>query len=404
MTRRRFYLLIVILGALTALPPFSIDLYLPGFPTIASSFGIDTARVSLSLSSFFVGISLGQVLYGPLIDRFGRKPPLYAGLLLYLGASAGCYFAPTIEMLIVFRFVQAVGSCAAGVVSTAMVRDMFPVDQNAKIFSLLLLVLGASPMIAPTVGGFISQTFGWRAIFLALMILVSLIILVVATLLPESHKADPSVSLRAKPILRRFWTVLKNPQFFTYAIGGGIAYSGLFAYVSASPSIYLEGYRVSNTTYGWVFAVLSVGFVVVSQSNRFLSRYYKAESIVLGCVASMLTISLLFLMGLKAGWFGIVGVSIFLFILLSCIGISNPVAAALSLAPFEKNAGTAASLFGLIRWGTAGLSSIVVSFFKNDTAIPLAGILAGTALLSLIILWLGTTMSHQSLAKPSKAA
>jgi DHA1 family bicyclomycin/chloramphenicol resistance-like MFS transporter len=150
MTQKKYYSLILILGSLTALGPFSIDMYLPGFPAIAADLRTNTSMVALSLSSFFIGISAGQLLYGPLLDRFGRKKPLYIGLLVYILASAGCAFATSIDALIILRFIQALGSCAATVTAVAMVRDLFPVKENAKVFALLMLVLGASPMIAPT--------------------------------------------------------------------------------------------------------------------------------------------------------------------------------------------------------------------------------------------------------------
>ena len=389
MTKSRYYTLIIILGALTALGPFSIDMYLPGFPDIAKSFGVSTARVTLSLSSFFLGISIGQVLYGPLIDRYGRKIPLYAGLIVYIIASAGCYFASSIEMLTGFRFVQAVGSCAAGVVSMAMVRDLFPLESNAKIFSLLLLVLGASPMVAPSVGAIITSSFGWQAIFVILSLMTFVILLTVYFFLPESRTPDKSFSLKPKPILKGFWDVLSHPRFATFAFGGGIAFSGLFAYVSDSPTIFIEGYGVSNRTYGWLFAILAIGFVCASQLNRLLSNYFRPEQIITGAIACMVICSSLLLYGLNQGWFGIVGTAVIIFIFLSCIGILNPIAAALSMAPFEKNAGSAASLYGLIQWGIAGLSSIAVSMFKSKTPVPLALTMASTALLSLVIIYLG---------------
>lgn len=152
MSTKTYFLLILLLGSLTALGPFSIDMYLPGFPAIARDLHTTAAKVSLSLSGYFIGISLGQLLYGPLLDRFGRKPPLYVGLIVYILASAGCAAATSIEGLIIVRLIQAIGSCAAAVASVAMVRDLFPIKDNAKVFSLLLLVVGASPMIAPTVG------------------------------------------------------------------------------------------------------------------------------------------------------------------------------------------------------------------------------------------------------------
>lgn len=331
-------------------------MYLPAFPAIGRSFGINTGRVTLSLSSFLLGISLGQVLYGPLLERFGRKKPLYAGLCLYLTATAGCYFAPSIDVLIYRRFLQAVGSCAAGVVSMTMVRDLFPVKDTAKIYSLLLLVLGASPMIAPTIGGFISAAFGWQAIFVTLFLLALLILVAAYTVLPESRQSNASYSLRAKPILLGFWQVINVPQFITYALGGGIASSGMFAYIAASPSIFMEDYGVSNQTYGWLFAIVTIGFVGLSQFNRLFSKYYKAEQIVLGAVICMAIISIMLLYGLTQGWVGIVGTASLIFIFLGCVGIINPHAAALSMAPFDNNAGSAASLFGLIQWGIAGLS------------------------------------------------
>src|ERR1700744_4288736 len=138
MTKQRYFLTVLILGSLTALGPFSIDMYLPGFPAIAKTFNTTTAQVSLSLSSFFIGIAVGQLLYGPLLDRFGRKKPLYAGLALYIITSLGCYFAGSLQLLITLRFIEAVGSCAAGVAAMAMVRDLFPVEENAKIFAFLI--------------------------------------------------------------------------------------------------------------------------------------------------------------------------------------------------------------------------------------------------------------------------
>lgn len=168
MTKQRYFSLILILGGLTALGPFSIDMYLPGFPGIALDLHTTVARVGLSLSSFFVGISAGQLLYGPLLDRYGRKPPLYLGLALYVAASLGCLAVHKIEVLIALRFVQAIGSCAAAVASMAMVRDLFPVKDSAKVFALLILVVGTSPMLAPTLGGYVTAAFGWRAVFVAL--------------------------------------------------------------------------------------------------------------------------------------------------------------------------------------------------------------------------------------------
>src|SRR5687768_7593751 len=159
------FFLILILGLLSAIGPFSIDMYLPGFPGIAADLNTTIASVSLSLSSFFIGISAGQLLYGPLLDRFGRKKPLYAGLSIYVLASVGCALASSVNALILLRLLQALGGCVGMVASRVMVRDIFPVEENAKVFSMLVLVIGVSPIIAPTAGGYITSAFGWHYVF-----------------------------------------------------------------------------------------------------------------------------------------------------------------------------------------------------------------------------------------------
>src|SRR6185312_773570 len=215
MTRSRYFSLILILGSLTALSPFSIDMYLPGFPASAKDLATSVSRVSLSLSGFFIGISAGQLIYGPLLDRFGRKKPLYAGLTVYIMASVCCAFSHDIGSLIVLRFIQALGSCAATVTSVTLVRDLFPVNENAKVFALLMLVLGASPMIAPTIGGYITAAFGWHAVFIVLTLLCILVFLACILWLPDGMKPDHSLSLKPVPIIHGFLAVLKDPSFYT---------------------------------------------------------------------------------------------------------------------------------------------------------------------------------------------
>ena len=195
-------------------------MYLPGFPAIAKSLHTTTAEVSLSLSGFFIGFSIGQLLYGPLLDRFGRKNPLYAGMALYIVASIGCFFATSIEMLIVLRFFQAIGSCAAGVASMAMVRDIFPVKDSAKVFALLILVLSVSPLIAPTVGGYVTATYGWQLIFIILATIATIVLVTVFFFLPESYQPDPSYSLKPKAIIGSFLLVLSIPSFIRTPFAG----------------------------------------------------------------------------------------------------------------------------------------------------------------------------------------
>ncbi|MCX6219097.1 multidrug effflux MFS transporter [Spirosoma sp.] len=389
MSKKTYFFLILILGSLTALGPFSIDMYLPGFPAIAKDLHTTAAKVSLSLSGYFIGISLGQLLYGPLLDRFGRKPPLYAGLILYILAAAGCALATSIDGLILMRVIQAIGSCAAAVASVAMVRDLFPVKDNAKVFSLLLLVVGASPMIAPTVGGYVTAAWGWQAVFIILMGMGVAILLAVFLWLPASYVPDRSISLKPRPILRNFWQVLKDPQFYTYAFTGAIAFSGLFAYVSGSPILFMEVFHTSGKEYGWIFAFLSVGFIGSSQINTLLLRKYKSEQVVFAALAGQVLVALVFLTVALSGWLTLPITLVFLFLFLCCIGFTNPNAAALSLAPFTRNGGSASALMGAVQMGMGTLISVIMSLFEVPSAIPMVMAMAGSSTLALLVLLTG---------------
>jgi multidrug resistance protein len=282
MSRKTYFFLILILGSLTALGPFSIDMYLPGFPAIAKDLHTTAAKVSLSLSGFFIGISAGQLLYGPLLDRFGRKKPLFIGLCVYILASAGCAMAGSINELIVWRVIQAIGSCAATVASVAMVRDLFPVSDNAKVFSLLLLVVGVSPMIAPTVGGYVTAAFGWHAVFLILTGMGVAILAATAIWLPDSYKPDKSMSLKPRPIILNFLAVVKEPQFYTYSLTGAIAFAGLVrlrfrlaAGFHGSVPYRRESVRMDiRIPVHWFYRFKSVEYIVFAEIHQRADRQY----------------------------------------------------------------------------------------------------------------------------------
>lgn len=390
MTRSKYVSLILILGSLTALSPFSIDMYLPGFPAIAKDLSTSVSKVSLSLSGFFIGISLGQLLYGPLLDRFGRKKPLFIGLSVYILASIGCALSHSIGALIFLRFIQALGSCAATVVSVTLVRDLFPVEDNAKVFALLILVLGASPMIAPTAGGYIVSLLGWHVVFIVLTILCVLIFLCCIFWLPAGNAPDTSLSLKPGPITRSFLSVFLTPQFYTYCLTGGIAFTGLFAYVAGSPIVFMNVYGVSQKTYGWIFAMLSIGFIGSSQLNNLLLKKFKSHQILDVIIPVYVVFSLLFILAAQMGWLHLPLIIVFIFLLLSCVGIANPNTAALTLAPFAKNAGTASSLMGAIQMGLGSLISVFISLFEKPSVIPLAIAFVASSVLSLLVLKLGS--------------
>ncbi|MDN3584069.1 multidrug effflux MFS transporter [Mucilaginibacter flavus] len=389
MTKKRYFFLIIILGSLTALAPFSIDMYLPGFNAIAKYLHTTTDQVALTLSSFFFGISAGQLLYGPLLDKYGRKKPLYFGLCLYVLASIGCFFSSSLQMLIVMRFFEAIGGCAASVAAMAMVRDLFPVEDNAKVFALLILVLGASPMLAPTIGSYITANFEWQIIFLILTIMAVLILLAVIFFLPESFKPDPEYSLKPLPIITNFISVFKEPQFFTYALTGAFAFAGLFAYVSSSSIVFIDVFKVSTKNFGWIFAGLSVGFIGASQVNSQLVKRYKSEQIVNVTMCCMVIISVIFLIGSFNNWFGMTGTIVMIFGVLSCVGICSPNTSALSLAPFTKNAGSASALMGAFQMAIGALASFGITLIKGQSTLPMAGVMAASSIVAFLILFIG---------------
>ncbi|BAV04502.1 MFS transporter, DHA1 family, bicyclomycin/chloramphenicol resistance protein [Filimonas lacunae] len=388
-TKSRYFFLILILGSLTALAPFSIDMYLPGFGAIAKDLNTNVEEVGLSLSSFFIGISAGQLLYGPLLDKYGRKKPLYLGLLVYIIATIGCVLSTSIQSLIWLRFIQAIGSCAATVAAMAMVRDLFPVQDNAKVFALLMLVVGASPMIAPTAGGYITKAFGWHSVFIILAILGAVILVAVLLSLPESYQPDPSYSLKPGPIVTNFLQVLKEPQFYTYAATGALGFSGLFVYVSGSPKAFMDIYQLSGEVYGWIFAFLSIGFIGSSQVNTLLLKRFRSQQIVPVALVCQSAAGVLLVTTALAGVLTLPVLLILLFLFLCCLGFVNPNTAALSLAPFAKNAGSASALMGAIQMGLGALASASLSLFTAKNVLPMVALMACSAVLALAVLLLG---------------
>lgn len=390
MTKKRYYFLVGLLGALTTIAPFSIDMYLPGFPAIAKDLHTSVSEVSLSLSGFFVGISVGQLLYGPLMDRFGRKPPLYAALLLYIASSVLCAFATSLEFLVIVRLAQALGACAATVAANAMVRDLFPVEENAKVFSMLILILGVSPIIAPTVGSYVTAALGWQAVFIILAVITAIILAAVFFGLPESTKADKSISLKPAAITRNYLTVFKEPVFYTYTFTGAIAFAGLFAYLSGSPYVFMELFHVSEKEYGWIFALLAGGLIAASQVNRFLLKKFKPQQLVaVALVVKSVAGIFLFIAALN-GWLTLPLILVLLFIYLSCLGFILPNSSALAMSPFTTGAGSASALMGAIQMGIGAGVSIVLSMIQAGSLVPMAIVMCICSLVALLVMGAGS--------------
>jgi DHA1 family bicyclomycin/chloramphenicol resistance-like MFS transporter len=389
--------IIWILGALATITPIAIDLYLPAFSNIADYFNTTTAKISLSVTSYFIGMAIGQILYGPLLDRFGRKPPLYAGLSVFIITSIACAQSQSDTMLVVLRFIQALGGSVAWVAAVTMVRDFFPVHESAKIFSLLILIIGVSPLLAPTLGGFIATTLGWKAIFFISGGVAFLILLVVIVFLPQRHLPDKTISLKPGPILNTFSEIVRQPQFLTYVLAGAFSFCTLFIYVAGSPVIFMEIYDVSPQVYGGIFALLSVGFIGASQLNIFLTKKTGSEKIFKISLIIQVLAGALFLAGTLFSILNVYSTLVLFFICLSCVGLINPNATALALAPISRNLGSASSLLGFLQLGIAALASAGVGLFDSHEMLPIVALMLVTSLVALIILSIGRKVIGRAL-------
>ncbi|POA20020.1 Bcr/CflA family drug resistance efflux transporter [Pseudomonas sp. FW300-N1A1] len=366
---------ILILGALSAFGPLAIDFYLPAFPAMAAAFGTDEKHVQLTLASYFLGLSIGQLAYGPVADRFGRRIPLLVGVALFTLASLVCAFAPSLEWLIGARFVQALGGCAGMVISRAVVSDKCDAVGSAKVFSQLMLVMGLAPILAPMLGGLLVNLHGWQSIFIALTLFSALSALAVALGLPESLPANqPRQPLSGA--LRQYGRLLSDKVFLGHALTGGIAIAGMFAYIAGSPFVFIKLYGVPPEHFGWLFGSNAAGFILVAQLNaRLLSRrgpafllsrtvwIYLTAGLALLAVCSLHTEQL---------W----PVLIPLFICISSLGCIIPNASACAMSGQGARAGSASAMLGCLQFSVAAGASALVVVLHDGTAVPMAMVIS----------------------------
>ena len=379
-------LLVVILASLTAFSPLSIDMYLPSFPQIAADFGVEIADVELSLATFFIGLAFGQLLYGTATDRFGRKTPLYVGLTIYCIASILCAFAPNVETLIVLRLFQALGACGGIVIARAMVRDLFDHSESARVFSLLMLIMGVAPILAPLIGGYVALFFGWQAIFIVVSIISAICLMAVYRFLPETRQPNPNV--RLGKTFGIYLNILKDREFLSFTLAGGFAMAGMFAYITGSPFVFIELFGVPAQYFGWIFGVNALGMIALSQINGRIVRSVNPTKILRVCLAITAFFSLLLILAGVFG-FGLWGVAILIFFYVGSLGMILPNATAGALAEQTENAGSASALIGTLQYGLAAIASSLVSYFNNGTSFAmttLIGVCGLTAFLMLNLL------------------
>lgn len=377
-----FAALILLLASLTAFGPLSIDMYLPAFPAIAENLGVPLSSVQLSLASFFVGLATGQIFYGPLTDRYGRKKPLYVGLGIYAVASVVCTFTKNVEMLIAFRFLQALGSCSGVVISRAIVRDLFTHQETAKVFSLLMLVMGAAPILAPILGGQISEHFGWRMIFALLAVISTLCIVLIATFLPETHHPDQRVHI--KDSWKIYGSILKDRNFMGYALAGGAAQAGMFAYITGSSFVFINHFGIPAKSFGWVFGSNAVGLILCSQINTRLLKRLSYDAILEKIFVVLAVLGALLATAGILNW-GFWGIMIPLFLFIASLGMTFPNSTAGAMATQKKSAGSASALLGTLQYGIAALSSAAVSRLHNGTTMPMCVLMGGFGVLALVL-------------------
>lgn len=373
-------------ASVMAIGPLSIDMYLPSLPALQAHFGADTASTQLTLSLYFIGLAIGQLIYGPVSDRFGRRKPLLFGLMLYALVSLGCAYAPGMDSLIVLRFLQALGGCAGMVITRAMVRDLFPPQEMARILSTLVLIMGVAPILAPLIGGQIFLLFGWQAIFMV-MAAYSLFCFAGIYALPEtSHNRGEALQLGN--VLAGYARLLRHRRFMGYALAGGVAQAGMFAYISGSSFVFINVYGVAPAHFGLLFGSIAFGLITAAQVNSFVLRRYRSEHVLRIALMANACFSVLLLINAWTGFGGLPGIMIPLFCGMSSLGFSFPNSTAGAMAPFGDRAGMAAALLGTLQFGIAAISGSVVGYLFNGTAVPMAAVICICAVSARVLLQL----------------
>jgi MFS transporter, DHA1 family, multidrug resistance protein len=370
----------IVLGLLTAVGPFAIDMYLPALPTIAASLSASTAATQMTLMAFFVAFGVCQIAYGPASDMVGRKPPLYFGLALFVLGAIGCAAAPSIGWLIGFRFVQGLGASAMMVIPRAIIRDLHTGPEATRLMALVMLVFSVSPILAPLAGSALIVPFGWRAVFVAAIVFAGLAFVLTATLLPETRLRKDRVVVSVTSLLDGFGLLLRNPRFLGLTFIGGFGLSSLFAFLAGSSFIYINHFGLTPTQYSLAFSVNAIGFFGASQFAAGFDVRFGIARVVTVAVCLYAFFALALLAGTAAGIDSLVWLMTLLFLVFACLGLVIPSTMVLALEEHGRIAGMAAALGGALQMIAAGLVVVVVSLVFDGTALPMVSVIAGCAL------------------------
>jgi DHA1 family bicyclomycin/chloramphenicol resistance-like MFS transporter len=367
--------LIFVLGALTAFGPLSIDMYLPGLPALASTFDAPAWAAQLTLTACLAGLALGQIVAGPLSDRFGRRVPVLLGVGAYAVLSALCALAPSVFPLVGLRLLQGLAGAAGIVIARAVVRDLHSGHEAARFFSLLMLVNGAAPILAPVLGGQILGVTSWRGVFVVLAAIGVLLLAASAWALPETLAPERRHPGGVADTLRTFGRLLRDRTFLGYALACGLCFGAMFAYIAGSPFVLQEIYGASPQLYSFIFAVNALGIVGASQANRALVGRFEPRAIARGAQATQALAGLALLVAVAVGT-GVWPVVILLFVVVASLGLVMPNATALALADHPEVAGSASGLLGVMQFMVGAAAAPLVGVGGTDTALPMAAAIA----------------------------
>jgi DHA1 family bicyclomycin/chloramphenicol resistance-like MFS transporter len=383
--RTGYYLLIVVLGSLTAMGPLANDMYLPSFPSIAREFSAPASAVQLTLAIYFIGLSAGQLAYGPLSDRFGRKRPLMFGLMLFIVTSIGCAFATSVRALVAWRLFQALGGCAGMMVPRAVVRDLFDARESVRVLSLLLLVMGLAPILAPLAGGQLLVTFGWRSIFWAQFAYAAIGLAAVTFLLPESLPPERRREDTPGEMFSVYAGLLRDRVYMAYVLAGGLIFAGMFAYIAASPFVFIELFHVPPERFGLYFGTNAFGMIVASQVNARLAGRVEPGTILRVVLPTAAGAGLVLLITAWTGVAGFAGILVPLFVFVSSLGFVAPNTTALAMAPHGRVAGSASALLGTVQFLLGAGAATLTGLLGSSSPVPLGIVVAGCGLAAFLI-------------------
>lgn len=371
-----FVRLALILGLLSAIGPFSVDMYLPALPAITEDLRTTTSATQMTLLAFLASFSLLQLIYGPISDAVGRKPPLYFGLVVFLAGSVGCYFAPSIDALIAFRVLQGIGGAAMMVVPRAVIRDLHTGIEATRLMSLVMLVLSVSPILAPLAGSALIEPLGWRAIFAVVIVAALISALAVRFALPETRPPDKRVAVGLGTTLLSYAHLLRDGHFMGVTFVGGFGMASFFVFLASSSFLYIDRFGLTPTEYGLAFGLNAVGFIGASQASASLGARFGMGRVILGAALGHAAMALI-LLGLVLG--GIDGLAVLigmLFVTFAFLGLVVPASMVLSLERHGPIAGMASALGGTLQMAAGVLTIALGSLFFDGTALPMVATIA----------------------------